>query len=52
MKYGTYSKQRQIQLSFYGLSPTYSFKVTDANGCYYIEHTVAPVTNITVVGTN
>jgi hypothetical protein len=36
-----------------GLSPnTYSFKVTDANGCYYIEsYTVAPVTNITVVGT-
>jgi hypothetical protein len=38
---------------FAGLSPnTYSFKVTDANGCYYIEsYTVAPVTNITVVGT-
>ena len=38
---------------FTGLTPnTYSFKVTDANGCYYIEsYTVAPVTNITVVGT-
>ena len=37
---------------FAGLSPdTYTFRVTDANGCYYEEsYTVDPVTNITVSG--
>lgn len=37
---------------FTGLDPdTYTFTVTDANGCYYTEsYTVDPVTNITVSG--
>ncbi|MEC3908716.1 T9SS type B sorting domain-containing protein [Tamlana sp. 2201CG12-4] len=37
---------------FTGLTPdTYTFTVTDANGCYYTEsYTVNPVTNITVSG--
>jgi gliding motility-associated-like protein len=44
---------KQTSNVFAGLSPgSYTFRVTDANGCYYTEvYTIAPVTPITVTAT-
>ncbi|WP_433765035.1 T9SS type B sorting domain-containing protein [Flavobacterium ginsenosidimutans] len=43
---------KQTSNSFANLAPgSYTFRVTDANGCYYTEpYVVSPVTPITVVG--
>ncbi|WP_316634817.1 T9SS type B sorting domain-containing protein [uncultured Flavobacterium sp.] len=45
-------RAKQTGTSFAGLTPgTYTFRVTDANGCYYTEsYTINAVTPITVLG--